>query len=122
MSAVKTKDITYTRVSRCLLHLLLEIKKEDMEYYKLRDYCPYTRLLGFRKSSTDLLHAIKKNSSLPIITKMPRQLPFYPQKISPYLKKKSLPIIFMKQYGHKNMETIFITNITKVCNTSFVTT
>ena len=66
---LKTKDITYTRVSRCLLHLLLEIKKEDMEYYKLRDYCPYTRLLGFRKSSTDLLHAIKKNSSLPIITK-----------------------------------------------------
>lgn len=77
---LKTKELTYTRISRCLLHLLLEIKKEDMKYYKTKNYCPYTRLLGFRKSSTDLLHAIKENSSIPIITKNAKAASLLPQR------------------------------------------
>ena len=66
---LKTKEITYTRISRCLLHVILNIKKEDMAYYKKENYCPYGRILGFRKSATDLLHSIKKSSSLPLIAK-----------------------------------------------------
>lgn len=66
---IKTKDLTYTRVSRCLLHILLNIRKDDYDYYKDKDYCPYGRILGFRKSATPLLHKMKECSLIPLITK-----------------------------------------------------
>lgn len=67
---LKTKDITHTRISRCLLHILLNIKKEDMDFGKSLDYVPYARVLGFRKDSSALLGAIKEHSSIPLITKL----------------------------------------------------
>lgn len=67
---LKTKELTYTRVSRCLLHILLDMTKETMQSYKEMDYIPYARVLGFRKESAPLLAAIKKNTSIPLITKL----------------------------------------------------
>lgn len=67
---LKTKEMTYTRVSRCLLHILLDMTKETMQGYKEMDYMPYARVLGFRRESTPLLAAIKKNTSIPLITKL----------------------------------------------------
>ena len=67
---LKTKEMTYTRISRCLLHILLDLKKEQIESYKELDYIPYARILGFRKSSTALLSAIKGNASIPLISKL----------------------------------------------------
>lgn len=64
---VKTKDITYSRVSRILFHILLDIKKES---YQLSSDSLYCRILGFRKESTDLLKAIKQTSSIPMISKL----------------------------------------------------
>lgn len=72
-SLLKSKDITYSRISRMLLHILLGITPPSfyLEEYSKREYFfPYGRLLGFRKSSTPLLSSIKKNSSLPLITKL----------------------------------------------------
>lgn len=67
---LKSKDLTYTRISRCLIHILLNIRKEDMERYKAADYIFYARILGFKKQSGDLLHVMKQNSSLPLISKL----------------------------------------------------
>lgn len=67
---LKTKELTYTRISRSLLHILLEITKDDAEYYKNHEYCPYAKILGFRKSASPLLHKLKQQSSLPIISKI----------------------------------------------------
>ncbi len=67
---LKTKDMTYTRVSRSLLHILLDIKKETLERYRSLDYIPYARVLGFRRSAAPLLAAIKENSSIPLVTKL----------------------------------------------------
>lgn len=67
---LKTKDMTHTRISRCLLHILLNITNEDMAFGKSLDYVPYARVLGFRKDSTALLSAIKEHSSIPMITKL----------------------------------------------------
>ena len=67
---LKSKDMTYTRISRSLLHILLDVKKEKMEQYKTLDYIPYARVLGFRKSATPLLSAIKEHSSIPLVTKL----------------------------------------------------
>lgn len=67
---LKKKDMTYTRISRCLLHILLNMTNETLQTYKDMDYIPYARVLGFRKDSTPLLTAIKNNSSIPLITKL----------------------------------------------------
>lgn len=67
---LKKKDMTYTRISRCLLHILLDMTNEKMQTYKEMDYTPYARVLGFRKDSTPLLTAIKNNSSIPLVSKL----------------------------------------------------
>lgn len=67
---LKKKDITHTRISRCLFHILLNIKSKTMETYRTRDYIPYARVLGFRKESAPLLTAIKEHSSIPMVTKL----------------------------------------------------
>lgn len=67
---LKSKDITYTRISRVLLHILLHITKEDYIIGAQHSYAAYLRVLGFRQDSTELLAAIKRRASLPLITKM----------------------------------------------------
>ena len=67
---LKTKDTTYARISRCLFHILLNIKVSDMQLFKEQGYCQYARVLGFRKDGKKLLSAIKKYSDTPLITKL----------------------------------------------------
>lgn len=67
---LKTKELTYTRISRCLLHILLNITKEDMRCCIEMDYTPYARVLGFRRDSQALLSAVKEQSSIPLVTKL----------------------------------------------------
>ncbi len=67
---LKSKDITYTRISRCLLHILLEITQSNYYTVKALGYTPYLRVLGFREKSSALLSSIKKNAKVPIITKV----------------------------------------------------
>lgn len=67
---LKSKDITYARVSRCLLHILLNMKKETLEKYVANDYIFYARMLGLKKDSKELLSALKEKTSIPIISKL----------------------------------------------------
>ena len=67
ISVIKSRDYTFTRISRALCHILLNIKKSDMDIYK--NNIKYSKLLGFRKSSSDLLKTIKNRSELLNITK-----------------------------------------------------
>lgn len=67
---LKTKEMTYTRISRCLLHIMLNIKKSDMEKIKDIGIAPYARVLGFKKSSSTLLTKIKERSTIPLVTKL----------------------------------------------------
>lgn len=66
---LKTRQYTYTRVSRALLHLLLGITDRQMTEYKSAGYAPYARILGFKEESKEVLSYIKKHSSIPLITK-----------------------------------------------------
>ncbi len=66
---LKTRQYTYTRVSRALCHILLGITKEETAERKERDYISYGRILGFRREAQPLLAAIKKASAIPMITK-----------------------------------------------------
>lgn len=67
---LKSKDMTYTRISRSLFHILLNMKKDTLEQYRQMDYVPYARVLGFRKDAAPLLSAIKEKSSIPLLTKL----------------------------------------------------
>ncbi len=67
---LKSKNITFSRISRCLVHILLDISNEEMTAYRNEDWIFYARILGFRKASGELLHAIKQNSSIPLLSKL----------------------------------------------------
>jgi len=69
-AALKTKAFTHTRINRALFHLILNMKNSDLQMFREEDYCMYARILGFRKDSAPLLSEIKKNSALPLISKM----------------------------------------------------
>ncbi|MDO5564895.1 MAG: nucleotidyltransferase family protein [Eubacteriales bacterium] len=55
---LKTKNYTYSYISRCLLHIMLDIKKEDVEKLKNENYFAYIRLLGIKKGSEIILKYI----------------------------------------------------------------
>lgn len=67
---IKTKNITLTRVNRALIHLLLNIKTEDLRLYQNHGYISYARVLGIRKESSRLLKQIEKSGRIPVITKV----------------------------------------------------
>ena len=68
---LKSKNYTYTRISRGIFHILLNHLKSELEEFKSdKDMNSYIRLLGFRKSSSQLLGEIKKRSKLPVISKV----------------------------------------------------
>ena len=67
VASIKSKDYTFTRISRALCHILLNIKKSDTDIYK--NNIKYSKLLGFRRSSGNLLKLIKTRSKLINITK-----------------------------------------------------
>lgn len=70
IQALKTRQLTYTRVSRALLHLVLDMHEEDISRWKDEGYALYARILGFRRQSSPLLSCLHKKSSIPLITKM----------------------------------------------------
>ena len=64
IEAVKSKNYTYTRISRALLHILLGIRKKDAQVLRGRffgetDMMPYVRILGIRKRARDMLGSVK---------------------------------------------------------------
>lgn len=67
--ACKSKNLTYTRISRCLMHILLDMTQETAHALRQRDYCQYARVLGFRESGRDIFGKLKANSAIPIITR-----------------------------------------------------
>ena len=69
-SLLKSKEITYTRICRVFLHILLNIMQEDYAVSSMNERISYLRVLGFRRDSAPLLSAIKKEASARLITKV----------------------------------------------------
>lgn len=70
---LKSKDITHTRISRVLTHILLGVTTPGsfrLPFPERELSVPYARLLGFKKESSELLSSIKQNSSIPLISKL----------------------------------------------------
>lgn len=71
---IKTKRYTYNKINRMLVHILTSFTKEEANKLQI----DYIRILGFNLSGKDYLNKIKKELSLPIITR-------YKKNISPLL-------------------------------------
>lgn len=65
---LKTKEITYARIARCMMHILLDMRTEELTSPASK--LSFVRVLGFKKESSDLLSAIDNNTSLKLITKV----------------------------------------------------
>lgn len=69
-SLLKTRNLTLTRVSRSLLHLLLGIEKEKMERFRSLGMALYARPLALNRSSGPLYSMISSCSSIPFISRL----------------------------------------------------
>ena len=67
---LKTRDVTQTRINRALLHIMLGIKKKNVQEYTENGCHFYARLLGVRKDSERLLSAIAKKGELPLLAQL----------------------------------------------------
>ena len=68
--SLKSKEITHTRISRCLLHLLLGIRNSDLDEIKKANYPGYLRVLGFNDTGRKFLSSVKETTDLAIITNL----------------------------------------------------
>lgn len=67
---LKSRDLIYTRICRCLTHIMLNILQDDVQRYIDGRYPAYARMLGFRQESTALLATLKERSEIPLISKL----------------------------------------------------
>lgn len=72
VALLKTKQMTEARIRRALLHLLLDIRTEDVNRFLSEGGVYYAKVLGFRRDASGLLHEIKEKSRVPFITKNAR--------------------------------------------------
>lgn len=62
--------ITSSRISRILLYMLFNYRKDDFTEFRKDDYVYYFRILGFNKNHTDVLALIKESTPFPLITRV----------------------------------------------------
>lgn len=83
---LKTRELTYTRISRALLHILLGIEKDTFRHEppfcftadsttisceaQKEQSALYARVLGFQKKDAQILKEIKQHANIPLITKL----------------------------------------------------
>ena len=66
---LKTRQLTHTRVTRALCHILLGLTQAELDARKAAGWPVYLRALGFRESARPLLAEIKKRSACPLLVK-----------------------------------------------------
>lgn len=68
---IKSKRYTYSKISRLLTHIYIGL--DNNSFVSINNPSNlYARVLGFNKTGRKILSLIKNNSSIPLITKMPR--------------------------------------------------
>ena len=65
--SLKSKDITYTRLCRSLMHILFNMTDDKVASYQQDNYTTYLRVLGLKRASSGLLKKINSNSDKPLI-------------------------------------------------------
>jgi len=68
LTLCKTKRFTWNRLQRILLSVLLDLTKDKISAFDVKQGAPYARVLGFSEKGRMLLHEAKKKSSIPMYT------------------------------------------------------
>ncbi len=87
VAELKTRQLTETRIRRALLHLILNIRTDETESFRSNGTVSYAHVLGFRKDAAPLLHRIKKESDIPLITKTAGAARLIPEAALPMWEK-----------------------------------
>ncbi len=56
---LKCKNFTLSRITRALLHILLDIKNEDVKALEKAGFSPYVHILAMKKGAAELLRNVK---------------------------------------------------------------
>lgn len=67
---IKSKRYTRTKIQRILLHILLDIKNAEVDYFIKKPLMPYIRVLGFRKDNAEILGDLTMNAKCPVLTNL----------------------------------------------------
>ncbi|MDD4842750.1 MAG: nucleotidyltransferase family protein, partial [Anaerotignum sp.] len=67
---IKSKRYTRTKIQRILLHILLDIKETEVNYFMKKPRMPYIRVLGFRKENAEILGDLTLNAKCPVLTNL----------------------------------------------------
>lgn len=70
---VKSKRYTYTKISRLMAQIFLSLDNYSFDEL-IKDENLYARVLGFNNTGKLILKEMKKKSSIPIITKVPKHI------------------------------------------------
>ena len=70
INKIKSKNVTYARLSRTLIYILCDYTKDMAKEFK---EIKYIRLLGFSNKGKDYLNKIKKDINIPLISKFTRE-------------------------------------------------
>lgn len=76
VALLKSRQLTDLRVRRALLHLILDIRSEDVLDFCTHGAVFYAKVLGLRKEASPLLRAIRELCPLPFLTKAARAAKF----------------------------------------------
>ena len=68
---IKSKRYTYTKISRLLTQIFIGFDNFTLNKDTISQY-NYGRILGFNSKGREILSLIKKKSSIPLITKVPK--------------------------------------------------
>ena len=101
VNSIVSQRYTRSRIQRLILHLMTELKKEQVI---LSDSNNYARILAFNQRGRELIRLIKKTSNIPVITKITqhinsRNIYENKQNLALYQKKMSIDIISSDIYS-----------------------
>lgn len=74
-NCIKSKRYTLTRIQRILMHILLNINKDDIFYFNNNGGPQYARILAFNHKGREILQTLKSSSSIPIISNLKHYIP-----------------------------------------------
>lgn len=92
-----TKNETYTHINRALIHILLGITKENVNYFTENGIIFYAKPLAMNLSSRELLKEIKNNSSIELVKRFGE---FYKHQYGPAKLMLDLNIKADALYNH----------------------
>ena len=67
---LKTREMTRTRIDRALLHIMLGIKKKNVQEFMDGGFHFYARLLGVRKDQSKILSEISEKGTVPLLSRL----------------------------------------------------